>query len=164
MAAKGLSVGEQVCERIRELRRAVGVSQGDLARASGVDRLCISKFERGVRVPTLVTLSRLAQGLGVPVAAMYRPTEGLPSGLEGIEMTGQSLGERLRRLRLARGLGQVELAVRAGVSQQAVSRAETMRVGDLRFGTAVALSKALGVNLNAFVDGPPLERSASEAC
>jgi transcriptional regulator with XRE-family HTH domain len=48
-------------ERVKELRRARGLTLDGLAELSGVSRAMISKLERGEKNPTLVvTLSRLA--------------------------------------------------------------------------------------------------------
>lgn len=50
--------------RARELRRAAGMSQRDLAQVAGIDRSYVQEIERGIANPTLVTLALLAHGLG----------------------------------------------------------------------------------------------------
>ena len=56
---------------LRGMRRRAGLSQDDLARASGVDQGTISEIERGKRVPRPSTLRKLARGLGVKVAEVF---------------------------------------------------------------------------------------------
>ena len=60
---------------LRERRLAAGLSQEKLALEAEVDRTFVSLLERGGRQPTLSTLWRLADALGVA------PTE-LISGVE----------------------------------------------------------------------------------
>lgn len=48
---------------VRDQRKALGLSQEDLAFRSELDRTYVSGVERGVRNPTLKTMLRLAQAL-----------------------------------------------------------------------------------------------------
>jgi transcriptional regulator with XRE-family HTH domain len=57
-------------ERVRELRRARGLTLEGLADRSGVSRAMISKLERGEKNPTLVVVARLAGGLGVTLSRL----------------------------------------------------------------------------------------------
>lgn len=57
-------------ERVRELRRARGLTLERLAELSGVSRAMISKLERGEKNPTLVVAARLAEGLGVTLSRL----------------------------------------------------------------------------------------------
>ena len=50
---------------VRELRRARGLSQDELAARSGMHRTYVGGIERGRRNPTYASLARLARGLGV---------------------------------------------------------------------------------------------------
>lgn len=54
--------------RVRELRKAKGLSQEELGERADLHRNFVGMLERGERNPTLVTLFRLADGLGVPPA------------------------------------------------------------------------------------------------
>ena len=58
----------------------------------------------------------------------------------------QTISDRVRELRRARGLDQRELAARAGVSMQTVSNLETGRLRDLKVSTLSALARSLGVS------------------
>jgi transcriptional regulator with XRE-family HTH domain len=56
-------------EKLREIRLASGVSQGELAAASGVERLSISQIETGRRRwPRFDTIRRLCVALDVPLS------------------------------------------------------------------------------------------------
>jgi transcriptional regulator with XRE-family HTH domain len=58
--------------RIRELRKAKGWRQIDLAEHSGVHEVHISDLERGSREVGIRTLQSLARALGVSLAAMLK--------------------------------------------------------------------------------------------
>lgn len=48
------------------------MSQGDICRALDVDRAYISNLESGKRNPTLATIKRIADALGVSVADLTK--------------------------------------------------------------------------------------------
>jgi len=56
--------------RIREIRRAQGVSQEELAHKSGLDRSYVGCVERGERNVSIDNITALARALGVPIAAL----------------------------------------------------------------------------------------------
>jgi transcriptional regulator with XRE-family HTH domain len=56
--------------RVRELRRARGLSLDRVAASSGVSRSMISEIERGGRVPTVLVLDRVATSLGTSIARL----------------------------------------------------------------------------------------------
>jgi transcriptional regulator with XRE-family HTH domain len=56
-------------ETLKALREKAGLSQSVLAERSGVGVSTIRQFEYGRREPTYGTLVKLAQGLGVSLAA-----------------------------------------------------------------------------------------------
>ncbi|MEM1330157.1 MAG: helix-turn-helix transcriptional regulator [Planctomycetota bacterium] len=49
--------------RVRELRKAAGLSQEDLAFAAGLHRTAISHIEQATRSSTLETVEKLARAL-----------------------------------------------------------------------------------------------------
>lgn len=55
---------------IQVLRVTRGLSQGELAKRSGVRNSSISNYERGKAEPKFETLQKLAEGLGLPFAAL----------------------------------------------------------------------------------------------
>lgn len=54
-----------IAKRLRELREAKGLSQGDIERRSGLLRSYISRVEGGYTAPSLATLEKFASALGV---------------------------------------------------------------------------------------------------
>lgn len=55
-------------ERIRELRRAAGLSQSDLgAKVGGVHWTSIARYEAGKQIPTLKVALALAETLGTTI-------------------------------------------------------------------------------------------------
>lgn len=54
-------------QNVRRVRNRVGISQEELGFRSGLHRTEIGLLERGVRVPRIDTLLKLASGLGVRI-------------------------------------------------------------------------------------------------
>ena len=61
--------------RIRELRKAAGMSQEELARRCGVTRQTINAIENNKYDPTLALAFHLARELGTTVDALFQPGE-----------------------------------------------------------------------------------------
>ena len=70
-------IGKNV-ERLRLAKVSNGkpMTQIALADALHVDRAYVSALERGLRNPTVVTLYRIAEALGVPFPALFEVPEG----------------------------------------------------------------------------------------
>lgn len=62
----------QLGRKIRELRKAKGWRQIDLAQHSGVHEVHISDLERGSREVGLMTLHAIAEALGVSLSDLLR--------------------------------------------------------------------------------------------
>lgn len=58
--------GARLGARLRELRHAAGLTQAELARRTGIHRPNIARVEAGRHTPSLETLARLANAIGVP--------------------------------------------------------------------------------------------------
>jgi len=58
-------ISEQLGKNMKRIRAKKNMSQGDIARALEVDRGYISNIENGKKNPTLATLQKLADALGV---------------------------------------------------------------------------------------------------
>jgi transcriptional regulator with XRE-family HTH domain len=77
-------------KRLRELREAKGLSQGDIERRSGLLRSYISRVEGGYTAPSLATLEKFSKALEVePYQLLYRG-EGRPVALKTPEQVGLS--------------------------------------------------------------------------
>ena len=59
--------------QIRALRKALGLSQEELAKACGVSRQTINAIENNKYDPTLALAFRLARELGTTVDALFTP-------------------------------------------------------------------------------------------
>lgn len=59
--------------QIRALRKALGLSQEELAKACGVSRQTINAIENNKYDPTLALAFHLAQELGTTVDQLFRP-------------------------------------------------------------------------------------------
>lgn len=64
--------GLHVAGQVREIRRARHLSQRQLASRMQVPRTYISKIENGKAIPTLGSLERLADALGIEVCQLVR--------------------------------------------------------------------------------------------
>lgn len=66
------AVSVDVGGRLRELRQERGMSMRALARASGLSANALSMIERGRTSPSVSTLYKLADAMGVPITAFFR--------------------------------------------------------------------------------------------
>ena len=64
---------------IHEKRKALGLSQEQLAKACGVSRQTINAIENNKYDPTLALAFQLSRVLGVPVDGLFQPEEPPPS-------------------------------------------------------------------------------------
>lgn len=99
-----------IARQVRSLRRAAGLSVGDMAAKVGISKAMQSKIENAQTSCSLSTLARLAAGLDVPVTALFR---GADTGYgavytrngEGSEIVGRGtrMGHHYRMLGALRG-------------------------------------------------------------
>lgn len=61
-----------VSRRLRQLRQERGLSMRSLARLSGLSTNALSMIERGKSSPSVSTLYKMADALGVPITAFFR--------------------------------------------------------------------------------------------
>ena len=71
-------VDERVAARVRDLRKAQGLSQAETARRAGFARSHLSQIESGNTVPSIVAVEKLAQVLGVSMAELVGETGPTP--------------------------------------------------------------------------------------
>jgi transcriptional regulator with XRE-family HTH domain len=64
-----------VAEELRRLRDARRISLRELARRSGISVNALSQIERGHSSPSVSTLYKLVEALGVPITAIFGVTE-----------------------------------------------------------------------------------------
>jgi len=69
-AREHISIRISLGRRIREIRRAQGISQEELAYRSGLDRSYVGCVERGERNVSIDNIATLARALNVPIAVL----------------------------------------------------------------------------------------------
>jgi transcriptional regulator with XRE-family HTH domain len=77
------------CRRLRELREAKGLSQGDIEKRTGLFRCYVSRVECGHTVPQLDTLKRWAKALRVPLYELFVAETAPPKTDPTAELTYQ---------------------------------------------------------------------------
>lgn len=83
-------------KRIRELREAKGLSQGDIEKRSGLLRSYISRVEGGYTAPSLSTLEKFARALEVEIYQFFFRGDGHAVAARVPQHAGQS--KSLRKL------------------------------------------------------------------
>lgn len=103
-----------IADRIRSLREAKNLSQGDIEKRTGLLRCYISRVENGHTVPALDTIEKIARALEVPLYQLFyegdqppqvpKPLRGHPSN----KLVWGSAGKDARTLtRFRRLLGKI---------------------------------------------------------
>ncbi len=59
-------------KRVRAQREGQGISLRRFAMIVGLDKTYLSEVERGMRSPTLDSMDKIAQGLGVPLSELLK--------------------------------------------------------------------------------------------
>lgn len=105
------SLEEIIAARVREYRTAAGMSAAELATRTELSKAMISRIEAAGTSSSLTTLQRLAEGLGVPVTALFRGADSdreavfTPAGAGGITVrSGTRLGHEYQLLGALRGV------------------------------------------------------------
>ncbi len=66
----------QIGPRLRELREAKNLSQGDIERRTGLIRCYTSRVENGHTVPSVATLEKYAGALEIPLHQIFHQGDG----------------------------------------------------------------------------------------
>jgi transcriptional regulator with XRE-family HTH domain len=61
-----------LAKRIRDLRKKRGYSQEAFADHAGLHRVAVGWIEQGRRVPSLKTLVKVSQGLGISLSELFK--------------------------------------------------------------------------------------------
>jgi transcriptional regulator with XRE-family HTH domain len=67
---KRKKICDEVARLLREKREAAGLSMTRLAESAGLSHQMVSYVERGMRIPSLDTLLRMTDALGVDLAVL----------------------------------------------------------------------------------------------
>jgi len=71
-----MSIREQVGSKIRELRRKKSMTIEELAFKSGVHNNYLGDIERGTRNPSIESLVKIANGIGVDIGEIFKGSAG----------------------------------------------------------------------------------------
>ena len=75
MASENREIIYRLPERIKEIRDSKDMTQEDLGLAMGSDKSAVSKIECGTRTPSLDTIAKVADALGVPISDLFSKDE-----------------------------------------------------------------------------------------
>lgn len=59
-------------QNMKKIRKVKGMSQGDIYRATKIERAYISNLESGKQNPTLETIAKIASALGVKIGDLTK--------------------------------------------------------------------------------------------
>ena len=99
-----------LANRLRAIREAKNLSQGDVEERSALKRSYISRVENGHTVPSVETLEKLARALDVPLYQLFYEGEeppklrNLPKRVTGAEIASGSSKKETRYLHKLRRL------------------------------------------------------------
>lgn len=139
---------KDTAERIRNLRKARGMSQSQFAAMCGIEQGQLCNYECGRIMPTIPLCERICRAVGINLLDFLREDGDEKSGIP----TEERIGERVKALRLMRGMNQTELAEKFGVADSTISSIER---GE-RYGivtTYLYLAEALDVSIGALLGG-----------
>ena len=63
---------QKLGKNLKRIRTEKGLSQGNIVKASGIDKAMISNIENGKTNPTLATIAKLAKALSVPIEDLIK--------------------------------------------------------------------------------------------
>ncbi len=75
-------VKQQFGKNLKNRRHRLHLTQEQLAERANLHRTYLADIERGVRNPSLMTMAKLADGLGISLAALFTVANGLPAASE----------------------------------------------------------------------------------
>jgi DNA-binding XRE family transcriptional regulator/mannose-6-phosphate isomerase-like protein (cupin superfamily) len=114
--AGGSSLEAIIGERVRQYRQAASLSSAELAVRAGMSRAMVSRVESATTSSSLSTLQRLAEGLGIPVTALFRGVDSereavfTPAGHGALTVrSGTRHGHEYHSLGHLRGTGETAL-------------------------------------------------------
>lgn len=147
---------------IRDARHAAGLTQAQLAKQAKTAQPAVAAYERGVRTPTLSTLSRLLEACGHELELLAHPR--VRRGAASLEQLSPEIEQELARgrerdaLRMIFGFADdFRGSPRAG--QAMLLSEEPPLTGDRRFdaalaGTAEFFAREAAIPAPRWVDGP----------
>lgn len=109
-------------DRVRELRERRGLTQGQLAKVSEISKVFLGVVERGEKAATVESLEKIARGLQVEVAELFRfGARDRQAEASAADRLGRQVAAMARGLPEAK-LGQIESVVRVLVEPEKKDR------------------------------------------
>jgi transcriptional regulator with XRE-family HTH domain len=124
------------------------LSQAKFADVCGIEQGQLCNYELGRIMPTIPLCERICRAVGINLLDFLREDGDEKSGIP----TEERIGERVKALRLMRGMNQTELAEKSGVADSTISSIER---GE-RYGivtTYLYLAEALDVSIGELLGG-----------
>jgi transcriptional regulator with XRE-family HTH domain len=114
-------------QRLRELREAKNLSQGDIEKRTGLVRPYTSRVENGHTVPSIETLEKYARALEVPLYRLFYESDEPPTKLklraERAKQWGAAAEEWFRTLaKLLRRMSEKDRKLLLTMAQQMARR------------------------------------------
>src|SRR5216684_6436439 len=94
-----------VGDRLRTLREAKGLTQGDIEKRTGLARTHISRLENDHTIPNIETLEKLAHALEIPLYVILY--EGRASPKPALPLRSKQPGESRKNTRFEARLGRI---------------------------------------------------------
>lgn len=101
-----------VSNKIREARKAAGLTQKGLAEKAGLATITIQQYESNKRQPRLDQLQKISHALGCPLSAFLQD--------DNID-----IGARIRAIRQQKGMTQKQVADKCGMADSAIRKYES---------------------------------------
>ena len=115
-------------ERIKEIREVLKLSQEEFGKRIGITRAAISNIEKGIRNPSEQTIKIICKEYKINQNWLKSGIGEMFSNDQDIFLDDltelNSLGERIKKLRIVLSLSQREFGERIGISKTSVSRLE----------------------------------------
>ena len=115
-------------ERIKEIREVLKLSQEEFGKRIGITRAAISNIEKGIRNPREQTIKFICKEYKINQNWLKSGIGEMFSNDQDIFLDDltelNSLGERIKKLRIVLSLSQREFGERIGISKTSVSRLE----------------------------------------
>lgn len=86
-------MAKDISKRIRELRKAMKLTQSQFAEMVNLSEDSIGKIERGVSVPTIDTLNKIAEGLKITLSEVLEET------LQKVKSQNQAIADFIKYLK-----------------------------------------------------------------
>ncbi len=142
-------------EKFKELRQSRNLSQQQLADYLHTSKSSVNMYERGEREPGLEMLEAIADYFNVDMDYLIGKSDIanrtlMPNNTVERPVT---IGEKMKSLRIAKGLTQEELGEMIGVKRAAVNKWESGMVQNLKRTTIQKLAEIFDVNPATFIDG-----------